>query len=124
MKRKAPLAGRELVDEIVRLAEEKKAEKIVILDLRQATTVADWFVICGSDNPAQSRAILDSVTDGLAQKNTLVWRLEGAQEGRWILVDYVDVIVHIMLEEMRDYYDLEHLFEKSVVIEERTSHED
>jgi len=121
VKKKKQLMGKELVDAAVKLAEDKKATPIVVLDLREASTVADWFVICGSDNPAQSRAIAESIADGLAQMNTVAWHVEGTQEGRWVLIDFVDVVIHVMLDELRDYYDLEHLFEKAIIVEERLS---
>jgi len=114
-KKEAPLAGKELVDVIVQSLEEKLAERIVVIDLRGAPAVADWFVICQGDNTSHTSAIADSVIGALKEKHkTSPWHHEGLEDGRWALIDYTDVVVHVMLPEIRKYYDLESLWEKKV----------
>ncbi len=104
------LAGKLLVDEIVKQAQEKLAENIVVLDIQGLPGSADWFVICESDNTVQNNAIADAIVKSLSEKSTYPWHEEGRSEGRWVLLDYSDVIVHIMLPEIRSYYNLEELW--------------
>jgi ribosome-associated protein len=104
------LAGKPLVDEIVKQAQEKLAENIVVLDIRGLPGSADWFIICESDNTVQNNAIADAIVKSLSEQSTHPWHQEGQDEGRWVLLDYSDVIVHIMLPEVRSYYNLEELW--------------
>jgi ribosome-associated protein len=110
-KKVPPLAGRELVDAVVSALEEKIAENIVVIDLRGFSGIADWFIVCQGDNTSHTSAIADGVIGILKGKHkTAPWHHEGLEEGRWALVDYTDVVVHVMLPDLRKYYDLESLF--------------
>lgn len=104
------LAGKVLVDEIVKEAQEKLAENIVVLDIQGLPGTADWFIICESDNAIHNNAIADAIVKSLAEKDTHPWHEEGRDDGRWVLLDYTDVIVHIMLPDVREYYNLEELW--------------
>ncbi len=110
MARGAALEGAELVDAAVRSALDKKAENIVLLDLRSRSGVADWFVVCDSDNPVHGRAIADGIAGQLSARGTHPWHIEGQEQGRWVLLDYTDVVVHVMLPDLRRYYQLESLW--------------
>ena len=113
-KKGAPLGGRELVDAVVRSLEEKLAERIVVIDLRGVSGAADWFIVCQGDNTSHTSAIADGVVGTLKEKyKTSPWHHEGLEEGRWALIDYTDVVVHVMLPEIRKYYDLESLWVKT-----------
>ena len=113
----APLAGKELVDAVVQALEEKLAEKIVVLDLRGVSAAADWFVVCQGDNTSHTSAVASSVIAALKEKHaTAPWHHEGVEEGRWALIDYTDVVVHVMLPELREYYGLEALWEKKNIL--------
>jgi ribosome-associated protein len=84
---------------------------IVQLDLRGMVGYADYFLICSGRSDRQSRAIHDAIHQGMkAEYGLLPERTEGVSEGRWILVDYLDVLVHIFTPEMREYYRLEQLW--------------
>jgi ribosome-associated protein len=107
---KQVLFGKELVDAIVEEAKANLAEKIVVVDLQGIPGSADWFVICQGDTSVHNRAIFDGIVDGLIEKGTRPWKQEGEDEGRWILIDYSDVLVHIMLPELRSFYDIEALW--------------
>jgi ribosome-associated protein len=100
--RLAELAGR--------LALEKKAFDVKILDLRKLSAVTDFFVICSAQVDIHAKAIADSILQNLEKKGIKVWHDEGYQASRWILLDYVDVVVHIFLKEARDFYALEKLW--------------
>lgn len=108
------LAGLRLADLIVASAQEKLGEKIVIIDHRKSASTADYFIICESETNVQNRAIADAILDNCAEKGTFPWRQEGGNEGRWILLDFSDVVVHIMLPELRTYYNLEDLWSTGI----------
>jgi ribosome-associated protein len=100
--RLAELAGK--------LALAKKAFDVRILDLRKLSAVCDFFVICSAQVDIHAKAIADSIMENLGKKGVKVWHNEGYQTSRWILLDYVDVVVHIFLEESREFYALEKLW--------------
>jgi ribosome-associated protein len=96
---------------IAGLAQEKLAEDVVILDLRPVTVYTDFFVLCSGRNPRQTKAIVDEVRERLKQEYKLRPRsVEGQRQGDWILVDYLDVVLHVFTPETRGYYGLEELW--------------
>lgn len=99
-----------LLDVILRAAFEKKAENVILLDLQGLTTVADYFVICSGSSSAQRRAIRDVIRQETTKIGDKVWHVEEDTEPEWILMDFVDIVVHIFDPEKRLYYDLEHLW--------------
>ncbi|GBU23056.1 ribosome silencing factor [Fibrobacteres bacterium R8-0-B4] len=105
------LAGKELVNAVVSVLEDKLAERIAVIDLRNVSAAADWFVVCSGDNTSHTTAVANEVIGALKQRHkTAPWHYEGISEGRWALIDYTDVVVHIMLEDVREYYNLESLW--------------
>jgi ribosome-associated protein len=106
-----PLAPERLADEIAELASDKKAGQIVVLDLRGVVGYADFFVIATGGTERQTKAIHDGIHQGLKDRHGLLpRRVEGVTESRWILMDYLDVIVHVFTPETRAYYRLEQLW--------------
>ena len=104
---------------IIHAIQEKKGERIVSLDLRKIPeAVADFFIICEATNNTQLKAIADSV-EYEVKKNCgeLPYKHEGRQGEQWILVDYVNVVVHIMLEEPRKFYGLEEMWSDAPAME-------
>ena len=99
-----------LAKKIAQLTLTKKASNIIILDLRKLTDMTDFFVVCSGDSDVQVKAIADAVIDGAEQLNEPTWHKEGFSQRQWILLDYVDVVVHIFHKEMRKYYALEKLW--------------
>ena len=96
---------------IAALAQEKLAEDVVILDMRPVCTFTDFFVICTGRNPRQTAAIWDEVHGRMKKEHDLLPRtIDGAQEGTWILADYLDVVLHVFTPEARSYYKLEDLW--------------
>jgi ribosome-associated protein len=93
-----------------KLALDKKATDVRILDLRKLSTLCDFFVICSASVEIHAKAIADSILENLERKGIRVWHLEGQQACRWILLDYVDVVVHVFLDEVREFYQLEKLW--------------
>ena len=94
-----------------RLADNKKAENITLLDLRELSSVADYFVIVTGSNEPHLRAIVDEITEKLRlDHNVRPFSTEGARVTPWIVLDFIGVLVHIMNDEFRELYDLENLW--------------
>jgi ribosome-associated protein len=91
-------------------AEDKKAEDIKVLDLREVTSFTDYFVICTVSNPRQGQAVCDEIHKNLKESGELPISMEGFSTGEWILMDYGDFLVHIFSTSARAYYELERLW--------------
>lgn len=103
--------GSDLVRAAAAAASSKKAERIVILDVSKQLVITDYFLICSGSSDRQVKSIADEVQKVLAaDMNVKPFRREGEREGRWVLLDYVDFVVHVFHKEDRDYYDLERLW--------------
>ncbi len=87
-----------------------KAQDVVILDLTSMTGVCDYFVICSASSETQVKAIANQVSDGLLELGHKVWHTEGLSAMRWVLLDFVDVVVHVFHQETREIYQLEKLW--------------
>ncbi len=96
-----------LANGIATLALEKQAENIISLDVRDITTVTDYFIFCSADTDIQVKAITDNIRKGTEHKP---WRMEGYEQLNWVLLDFVDVVVHIFRTMEREYYNLESLW--------------
>lgn len=89
-----------------------------LLDMREVVTYTDWFVVCTGRNSRQTQAIAEEVTTRLKREDGLLpARTEGRKEGDWILLDYVDVVVHVFTPDARDYYRLDRLWGQVPAIE-------
>lgn len=109
---------KKLIDAITEGLLEKKARDIVLLDVRKLTTLTDYFVVCHGTSETQIRALANSVMGKV--KETLgenAWKQEGLDARRWIILDYVNVVVHIFSEEKRNYYGIERMWNDAVVTE-------
>jgi len=107
-----------LLDAIIEGLHEKKAKEVKLLDVRELTTLTDYFVICHGTSETQIRALANSVMEKV--KETLrenVWKQEGMDARRWIILDYVNVVVHIFSEEKREYYGIERMWNDAVISE-------
>jgi ribosome-associated protein len=104
------LTPKNLAKKIAQFALSKKAHAVTIMDLRKVTDMADFFVVCSADSDVQVKAIADAVTDGTDTIGVSAWHREGLSQRQWVLIDYVDVVVHVFHKEMRKYYGLEKLW--------------
>jgi ribosome-associated protein len=105
------MSPEELLDEIMRYAEDKKARDVVVLDLRGVLGYTDYFVLCTGNTARQTKAIHDGILEGLKREHeTLPRRVEGASKADWILMDYLDVVIHVFTPETREFYRLEQLW--------------
>ena len=101
----------ELTQAVAALAADKKAIDIVALDLRGIAGYTDFFLICSGGSDRQTKAIHDGVHLGMkSDHGTLPRRVEGLSEARWVLMDYLDCVVHVFTPDTRDYYRLEQLW--------------
>src|SRR6266436_2268789 len=97
-----------------RAAEEKKATDISLLKLDKSSSgFTDYFLVCSGSNPRQIQTIADEVQDQLEKVGQRVTHIEGYQQAEWVLLDYVDFVVHIFNEQSRKYYDLERLWKSA-----------
>jgi ribosome-associated protein len=99
-----------LANKITDLIFNKKGYDVKILDLRELVSFADYFVICSADSDIQVKAIADEIEKSLTDEGVKFWHKEGYRALQWVLLDYVDVIVHIFKKESRDFYNLERLW--------------
>ena len=110
-KRSTPTTVQSLVKEAVSAATDKKAQDIVVMDMRQVSGMADFFVLCTGTSDAQIKAIVESVETQIRdQYHERPWHVEGADHRQWVLMDYVDLVVHVFTPERRTFYDLERLW--------------
>lgn len=114
------MTSRTLAKNIAEFALSKKAYDVLLLDVRKLTSTADFFVICSADSDTQVRAIADAVEKGTADSGIRVWHTEGFHASTWIILDYVDVVVHVFHREARAHYNLERLWSdaKATTIED------
>lgn len=101
---------KELMMLAVKAADDKKAEELVVLDMKGISAISDYFIICHGNSDKQVQAIAREVKDQALQNGNNVKRLEGFDEARWVLVDLGDVVVHVFHREERGYYNLEKLW--------------
>lgn len=95
---------------------DRKAEDITVLDVHELTTLADKFVICHANTDVQIKAIADNVNKETKEKlNEKAWKEEGRETRRWVILDYVNVVVHIFKKELREYYALEKMWNDAPV---------
>ena len=100
----------EEIQRAVELALERKASDVVVLDLRGISTATDYFVIASGNSDVQVKAIADHVRDELKKDSVRPEHLEGLRGGRWVLMDYVDFVVHVFHPQAREFYQLERLW--------------
>jgi len=103
-------ASRDVALAAARAAAEKQGDRIAVLDVRELIVITDYFVIASASSERQARTIMEEVERSLRDLGVKPLRREGQTEGIWILLDYVDVVVHVFREEERDFYDLERLW--------------
>jgi ribosome-associated protein len=106
----------ELVNTAAKAASDKLADNIVAFDVSEQLVITDAFVICSASNDRQVRAIVDEVEDKLREIDAKPIRREGEREGRWVLLDYGDVVVHVQHAEERVFYALERIWRDCPVI--------
>jgi len=106
------------VSEAISACQEKKADQLTVLELEQGTgAFTDYFVVCSGTNPRQVQAISDEVELRLKRAGLRPNNVEGYKQAEWVLLDYVDFVVHVFSESARKYYDLERLWKSAKKLE-------
>src|SRR6478736_449705 len=108
-----------LADAVIKGMQEKKAHNITLLDLRKLkSAVADYFVVCHGNSDRQVEAIAGSVEDEVRKlTGEKPWHMEGMERAEWVLIDYINVVVHIFTEEKRHFYGIEELWGDAEITE-------
>lgn len=101
---------KEMAMEIARVLYNKKAEDVQLIDIADRTVIADYFVVASGTNTTQVKALCDDVDEEMAKRGLQARRIEGYEAGRWIVLDYSYVLVHIFLTEERAFYNIERLW--------------
>ena len=104
------LASQELSEQAALSMLAKNAADVMIIDLRGLSSITEYFVIGTASSEPQIKAVVEQVTEDLKERQTTPWHTEGKQSWRWVLVDYVDVVIHIFRAEVRSFYGLERLW--------------
>ena len=107
----------ELTNAAAKAAEDKLAEQIIAFDVSEQLFITDVFLICSANNQPQVRAIQDAIEEKLIEMGAKPVRREGAREGRWVLLDYFEIVVHIQHQEERAFYALERLWNDCPVVD-------
>jgi ribosome-associated protein len=116
LQKQAQLAPEELWQAATEAAEAKQAKDITVLDLRDITTFADFFLIASGANARQIQAIANEIELQLKQIGEYPHSVEGYQNAEWVLLDYGDFLIHIFTEKARQYYDLERLWRDAKIV--------
>lgn len=95
---------------LTRFALEKKARDLVVMEVRELTSIADYFIICSGSSDRQVQSIAQGIGENLSEAGHSPLSVEGAHRGHWVLMDFSDVIVHIFYEPVREFYDLDGLW--------------
>ena len=106
-----------LARQAAQLSLEKKAIEVKIFDVSKLTSIADFFVICTGSTDTHVRAIAEHIVDKLREEEIRPWHVEGRERYQWVLIDFVDVVVHVFQPETREYYGLERLWGDAVIEE-------
>lgn len=99
-----------LAQRAAQIALDTKAQDVVILDLRSVTDMTDFFIIASGTSDTHARAIGEHVMEGLKKEGSPAHHVEGLEKGRWVLLDFVDFVVHVFHPSLRDFYQLERLW--------------
>ena len=106
------MTSKQKVELICKILSDKKGRNIVFIDVEDKTSLCDYFVICSGTSTTQVKSLAENLEEKLDKEHELTpRRREGVREGRWAVLDYQDVIVHVFNDEMRDFYCLERLWE-------------
>ena len=114
--RSVALTPRNIAVSIAELAFDKKAEDIVILDMKRIVNFCDYFVICSGNTDRQVRAIADHIDEGLEKVGSKLHLKKGMKDSSWIVFDTGDIVTHIFQKQLRDFYRLEHLWQEAKMV--------
>lgn len=105
-----------LVEKITQLIFEKKGSDVKVIELKTVSAVADYFILCSADSDTQVQAIADNIDKSLRENGIRLWHKEGTTALQWVLLDYVDVVVHVFQKDIRAFYNLEKLWGDAPIV--------
>jgi ribosome-associated protein len=111
------MESNELVNYVTELILQKKGSDVLVLNLKKQTTVTDYFIICSASSDVQIKAIADNIIKETKKIGQKPWHNEGYNNLSWVLLDFVDVVVHIFLDNVRKFYNLEGLWGDAEITE-------
>lgn len=110
-KRSSPTPVKHLAQQALTAIQRKKGSDVVIIDMHEISGLSDYFILCSGNSGIQVKAIAEAVEKRLKREcNEIPWHVEGTEHRQWVLIDYVDLVVHIFTPERREFYDLERLW--------------
>lgn len=104
------LSGAEIAELSAKSAIDRKALDVIVLDLKGLSSITDYFVICNGTSDTHVEGIAENVEEKLREQGVKIWHREGERKASWILLDYIDVIVHVFTKDAREFYSLERLW--------------
>lgn len=104
-----------LKDNILEILDDQKAIDVALLNVKELTDVTDWFVICTGRSNRHTKAIADKLIERMKELGEVPLSVEGKETGYWILLDFIDVVIHVMQAEARDFYEIEKLWTQSEI---------
>ena len=111
------MTNKEIVEVVYNAVDDKKGININVLDVSKISSIADYFVIAGGNNPNQVQAMADNVQEEMHKLEINPKHIEGFRGASWILMDYGDIVVHIFNEDDREFYDLERIWKDADIVE-------
>lgn len=99
-----------LAKKVVQLAWNKKGKNIIIIDLKKVMNVTDYFILISGESDVHVKALANHIEKELKKEKITIWHKEGFQQLKWVLMDYIDIVIHIFRPDVRDYYNLEKLW--------------
>ena len=116
-KKSSKTSSRQIAKQIAEFASDKKAEDIIVLDMRKIVNFCDYFVICSGNTNRQVKAIAEGIEEGLTKLNIQASLTSGSKTSDWIVFDFGDVVTHIFQKQLREFYRLEYLWQEAKPIE-------
>ena len=104
-----------IVKQVADLMLDKKAIDVTLIDVSKITTLTDFFIICTSESDPQTKAIFNHIKNELSINKIKPWRTEGEMNLHWVIMDYINFVVHIFNKETREYYDFERLWGDAII---------
>lgn len=101
---------KQLLADVLDAVETKKAFDIKALDIKEISSITDYFVICSANNERQVQSVCDEIEYKIKNKGLQVSHIEGYRNGRWVLIDLIDIVIHVFHKEDRDFYNLDRLW--------------
>ncbi|MGX7013285.1 ribosome silencing factor [Vagococcus silagei] len=111
------LESKQILEIAVKGADDKRAEDIIAMDVSKVSLLADYFLICHGNSDKQVMAIADSIIEAAHKANVEIKRVEGRENGKWVLIDLSEVIVHVFYHEEREFYNLEKLWKDAPLVD-------